>query len=61
MNYYEVIKNHTIEEMADFIKPMFNECYGCENKEKDLKICECCTDENQRNNIIKILKIEQLR
>ena len=55
MILYETIKNYTIEEMADFVAPMFNECYKCENEEK----CEQCTEEKQRQNIINILKTEQ--
>lgn len=45
---FEKVKAMNIEEMADFLAPLFNECYSC----------ELCTDERQRSNIIKILNEE---
>lgn len=56
---FEKVKSMNIEEMADFLAPLFNECYSCEFEHKnDCDACESCTDEKQRNNIIKILNEE---
>lgn len=46
ISLYEKIKTMTIEEMANHLKPLYSECYSCDNDGvKDESVCEDCTNE----------------